>query len=257
MGSHRLGRAGRWARGLGGAAGAWQLKFAVDARDLYSELYKQAAEEAQADTLGWLAAAGYGYQALREENAAKVRTMSWLSGALGVPRKQKRGACLSGLTAGSGPRPPEARRSGLLRSRWRASDEDQLLPVVVEIHSGQRHEERTNRGVEPVALLPADGVRDEPNGVAFAFSRPIDRDQQARREVLLAVGALKVRSDRVVVDLLEILDELGLVSGSVWDRVALIEVLRQSGELTTCVCLPLSTVSHSIQIALPSMVSNS
>lgn len=62
----------------------WQLKFAVDARDLYSELYEQAAEEAQADTLGWLAAAGYGYQALREENATKVRTMSWLSGTLGL-----------------------------------------------------------------------------------------------------------------------------------------------------------------------------
>lgn len=62
----------------------WQLKFAVDARDLYSELYEQAAAEAQAETLGWLAAAGYGYQALREENTAKVRTMSRLSGALAV-----------------------------------------------------------------------------------------------------------------------------------------------------------------------------
>lgn len=62
----------------------WQLKFAVDAGDLYDQLYEQASEEAAAETLGWLAAAGYGYQALREENAAKVRTMSWLSGALGV-----------------------------------------------------------------------------------------------------------------------------------------------------------------------------
>jgi hypothetical protein len=34
--------------------------------------------------LGWLAEAGYGYQALREENANKVRVMSWLSGALGI-----------------------------------------------------------------------------------------------------------------------------------------------------------------------------
>lgn len=31
-----------------------------------------------------LAAAGYRYQRLREENAPKVRLMSWLSGALGV-----------------------------------------------------------------------------------------------------------------------------------------------------------------------------
>ncbi len=62
----------------------WQLKFAVDARELYDELYQQALAESDADTLGWLAAAGFGYQRLREENAPKVRRMSWLSGALGV-----------------------------------------------------------------------------------------------------------------------------------------------------------------------------
>lgn len=62
----------------------WQLKFAVDARELYGELYEQALAEAEGDTLGWLAAAGYGYQELREENAAKVKSMSLLSGALGV-----------------------------------------------------------------------------------------------------------------------------------------------------------------------------
>ncbi len=62
----------------------WQLKFAVDARELYDELYPEAEAEAEADTLGWLAAAGYGYQALREENAGKVRVMSWLSGAVGI-----------------------------------------------------------------------------------------------------------------------------------------------------------------------------
>ena len=62
----------------------WKLKFAIDARELYDELYEQAAREAQADTLGWLAEAGYGYQALREKNAEKVRRMSRLSGTLGV-----------------------------------------------------------------------------------------------------------------------------------------------------------------------------
>lgn len=62
----------------------WRLKFAVDARDLYTELYEQAAAEAKEDTLGWLAAAGYGYQALREENVARVGVMSLLSGVLGV-----------------------------------------------------------------------------------------------------------------------------------------------------------------------------
>jgi hypothetical protein len=62
----------------------WQLKFAVDARELYDELYEQASAEADTGTLGWLAAAGYGYQALREENARKVRLMSWLSGLVGI-----------------------------------------------------------------------------------------------------------------------------------------------------------------------------
>jgi hypothetical protein len=62
----------------------WRLKFAVDAVDLYEELYPRAAAEAEAETLGWLAAAGFGYQELRVENAAKVRRMSALSAALGV-----------------------------------------------------------------------------------------------------------------------------------------------------------------------------
>lgn len=62
----------------------WKLKFAIDAHELYDELYEQAAREAAADTLGWLAEAGYGYQALREKNAVKVRRMSRLSGSLGV-----------------------------------------------------------------------------------------------------------------------------------------------------------------------------
>ena len=62
----------------------WSLKSSVDAKQLYDELYEQAAAEAEADTLGWLAAAGYGYQALREENSARVTWMSRISGALGV-----------------------------------------------------------------------------------------------------------------------------------------------------------------------------
>jgi hypothetical protein len=62
----------------------WQPKFAIDARELYSGLYHQALAESKTDTLGWLAAAAYGYQDLREENAATVSRMSWLSGALGV-----------------------------------------------------------------------------------------------------------------------------------------------------------------------------
>jgi hypothetical protein len=62
----------------------WDLKFAVDAEQLYDELYDRAADEADAGTLGWLAEAGYGYQALRVENSTKVRRMSRISGVLGV-----------------------------------------------------------------------------------------------------------------------------------------------------------------------------
>jgi hypothetical protein len=62
----------------------WRLKFAIDARDLYTELYPQASEEAPNDTLGWLAAAAFGYQDLRVENTPRVRLMSALSAGLGV-----------------------------------------------------------------------------------------------------------------------------------------------------------------------------
>jgi hypothetical protein len=62
----------------------WRLTFTVGARELYDGLYAQAVEEAPADTLGWLAAAGYGYQQLHERNALRVQRMSWLSGVVGV-----------------------------------------------------------------------------------------------------------------------------------------------------------------------------
>jgi hypothetical protein len=48
----------------------------IDARQLYEDLHDLAVAESQADTLGWLATAGYSYQALRDENAPKVRGMS-------------------------------------------------------------------------------------------------------------------------------------------------------------------------------------
>ena len=62
----------------------WNLKFSVDARSLYDELYEEAAAEAETGTLGWLASAGYGYQALRDANHGRVQWMSRISGALGV-----------------------------------------------------------------------------------------------------------------------------------------------------------------------------
>jgi hypothetical protein len=75
----------------------WNLKFSVDAEQLYDELYEQAAAEADAGTLGWLAAAGYGYQALREENASRVLWMSRLSGGLGALMVFQTLAWLAGL----------------------------------------------------------------------------------------------------------------------------------------------------------------
>ena len=73
------------------------LKFWVDAKQLYDELYEQAAGEAEADTLGWLAASGYGYQGLREENSGRVKWMSQISGALGVLMVVQTLAWLAGL----------------------------------------------------------------------------------------------------------------------------------------------------------------
>jgi hypothetical protein len=62
----------------------WELKFAIDATDLYGQLFPQASAEAGDDTLGWLAAAGFGFQQLRDENSSKVKLMARLSTALGA-----------------------------------------------------------------------------------------------------------------------------------------------------------------------------
>jgi hypothetical protein len=75
----------------------WKLKFSVDARRLYAELYDEAAAEADASTLGWLASAGYGYQALRRENHRRVQWMSGISGALGILMVLQTVAWLTGL----------------------------------------------------------------------------------------------------------------------------------------------------------------
>lgn len=75
----------------------WKLKFSVDARRLYAELYDEAVAEADASTLGWLASAGYGYQALRRENQRRVQLMSGISGALGILMVLQTLAWLTGL----------------------------------------------------------------------------------------------------------------------------------------------------------------
>jgi hypothetical protein len=75
----------------------WELKFAVDAPELYAELYEQAAAEAEEETFGWLAAAGYGYQALRVENARRVAWMSRLSATLAILMVAQTLSWLTGL----------------------------------------------------------------------------------------------------------------------------------------------------------------
>ena len=62
----------------------WKLKFAVDAPQLYDEFYEQAAAEADADTLGWLAGVGFSYQALprrtpRGSVGCRVSAAPWAS----------------------------------------------------------------------------------------------------------------------------------------------------------------------------------
>lgn len=60
----------------------WDLRFAVCARELYGALLARAVTEEGSGSLVWLLEAGYGYQALYDANARKVRRMSRLSGAL-------------------------------------------------------------------------------------------------------------------------------------------------------------------------------
>lgn len=62
----------------------WKLRFAIDAPDLYAELYDEADNEAETNTLGWLVSAAYGYHNLRRANAKRVRIMGALLTLLGV-----------------------------------------------------------------------------------------------------------------------------------------------------------------------------
>jgi hypothetical protein len=62
----------------------WKLRFAIDAPDLYRELYEEATAEADAETLGWLVSAAYGYHNLRSENARRVLIMGILLTVLGA-----------------------------------------------------------------------------------------------------------------------------------------------------------------------------
>lgn len=61
--------------------GPWKLTFAMDARNLYAQLFGDEAGEGPSDAL---TTAGFGYQELRDSNAPRVQVMSALSVALGI-----------------------------------------------------------------------------------------------------------------------------------------------------------------------------
>ena len=75
----------------------WRMKFAFEAPELYAALQSQADLEADAGTLGWLAAAGLGYQGLRVENAPRVARMSRFSAGLALLMVVQTVAWLTGL----------------------------------------------------------------------------------------------------------------------------------------------------------------
>lgn len=121
----------------------WRLKFAVDARELYDQLYKQAAAEADADTLGWLVSAGYLYHDLQAENGASITRMSQLWG----------------LARGSDgpPNAGLARRPGGKLSLWRRSPSHLIRssrsrPPSASKRVGAQHPRRS-RGQTPAATV--------------------------------------------------------------------------------------------------------
>jgi len=62
----------------------WRLKFAIDARELYQDLYPQASAEAETGALGWLADRWLQLSGATRRECTEVRAMSQLSGVLGV-----------------------------------------------------------------------------------------------------------------------------------------------------------------------------
>jgi hypothetical protein len=60
----------------------WRLRFALDAREIYDQLRKAIASHEPTAGSEVLAAAGFIHQQLHEENATRVRRMSWLLGGL-------------------------------------------------------------------------------------------------------------------------------------------------------------------------------
>jgi hypothetical protein len=62
----------------------WRLRFALDARVLYEHLYNGLPPAVTSDSSASLAAAGFAYQQVRDQNGPRVRAMSLLSAVLSV-----------------------------------------------------------------------------------------------------------------------------------------------------------------------------
>ncbi|HET6447785.1 MAG TPA: hypothetical protein VFG31_01650 [Conexibacter sp.] len=60
----------------------WRLRFALDARVLYSDVYDGLPPVVTSDSPMWVAAGGFAYQQVHDENVPLIRAMSGLSGML-------------------------------------------------------------------------------------------------------------------------------------------------------------------------------
>lgn len=60
----------------------WRMVFALDARNVYEQLFDEG--DHAAEGAAWLASAAFGYQGLRDKNVPRVRVMSALSGLFAV-----------------------------------------------------------------------------------------------------------------------------------------------------------------------------
>lgn len=62
----------------------WRLSFALDAGILYEDLHDELLLAVTSDSPVWLAAAGYAYEKVRDQNVSRVRAMSVLLAVLSL-----------------------------------------------------------------------------------------------------------------------------------------------------------------------------
>lgn len=67
-----------------GLLAPWRLRFALDARVLYADIFDGLPSVVTSDSPVWVAAAGFAYQRVHDENVPLIRAMSALSGVLSI-----------------------------------------------------------------------------------------------------------------------------------------------------------------------------